>query len=365
MILKDIKLSGFKNYQKAKAEFDDHINCLLGENGMGKTNLLDAIHYLSLGKSAFNSLDRQNIRHDDEFFSIQGNFRHEKKKEHILCSLKKGDKKTIKRNRKAYERIKDHIGLIPTVLISPYDQDLINEGNETRRRFYNNILVQTHKEYLDQLLDYNRLLNQRNSLLKNSHRNPDRDLIESYNEKMIPLATRIYEFRKKCLEEFLPFFSKHYAILSDEREAVDIQYDSDLSDPEFETRFRQNLHKDLILQRTELGIHRDRYNFRINGFPVKKFGSQGQQKSFVIALKRAQFDQIREARGFKPILLLDDIFDKLDDLRIRKLMQLVSTDFFGQLFVTDARPERTLGIFEKIDLPYKIFYIKQGNIEEV
>ena len=364
MILRDIKLIQFKNYRKSEARFEEHINCILGENGMGKTNLLDAIHYLSLGKSAFNPLDRQNIHHDTDFFSIHGTFQHQKKKENIQCNLKKGEKKVIKRNKKAYERIKDHVGVIPVVLISPYDHELINEGNEIRRRFFNNILSQTNVHYLNDLIDYNRILNQRNGLLRN-FQTPDPDLLSAYDSEILKLGTAVHKLRQDCLREFLPYFQNHYAELSDKRETVDIRYDSDLDHAEFETRFRQNFQKDQVLQRTEMGIHRDRYQFLINGFPVKKFGSQGQQKSFVVSLKLAQFDQIRELKGFKPILLLDDIFDKLDDLRIRKLMHLVSSDFFGQLFVTDARPERTMSIFKNINLPFKIFYIKKGIIEEV
>lgn len=364
MILKEIKLIQFKNYKKSNASFEEHINCILGENGMGKTNLLDAIHYLSLAKSAFNPLDRQNITHETDFFSVMGKFIHESGKYDIQCSLKKGEKKIVKKNKKAYERLKDHVGLVPVVLISPYDHELINEGNEIRRKFFNNILSQTSSEYLDNLIDYNRILHQRNSLLKNNH-NPDPDLIDSYDTGLIELGKKIHQFRKDCIKDFHPFFSQHYAELSNGREEVEIRYDSDMSDSEFPMRFKQNFQKDLILQRTELGIHRDRIHFMIDGFPVKKFGSQGQQKSFVIALKLAQFDLIRESKGFKPILLLDDIFDKLDDLRINKLMELVSSDFFGQLFVTDARPERTLSIFKNINLPFKIFYIKKGIIEEV
>jgi DNA replication and repair protein RecF len=364
MFLQEINLIGFKNYLSEKVSFSDHVNCILGENGMGKTNLLDAIHYLSLGKSAFNPIDKQNITHDHDFFTIQGLFMHREKKKIVQCSLKNGEKKKLSINKKIYHRIKEHVGSFPVVLISPYDTELINEGNEVRRKFFDNLLSQTDPAYLDDLIHYNRVLSQRNSLLKNPN-SPDPHLISTYDDQLLELGNSIFRKRSRVLHDFLPLFQKQYEQLSGGMESVDIGYISDHQNSDFEAVFRNNFEKDRILQRTLMGVHRDRYLIRIDNYPAKKYGSQGQLKSIVIGMKLAQYEQIKTLKSFKPILLLDDIFDKLDDRRIQRLMDLVSGNFFGQLFITDARPERTMGVFKNLEVPHKIFQVIQGKIQEV
>lgn len=366
MHLESIELLNFKNYEEIKLRFSPEINCLVGDNGSGKTNLLDAVHYLSLTKSAFNAVDMQNIRHGEDFMVIRGQFLKADKHDTIQCSLQQGQRKTIKHNKKVYDKISEHIGRYPVVLIAPNDTDVIREGSETRRKFFDSILSQLDQQYLQWLLQYNHVLKQRNSLLKQfSERNSlDRDLLEPYNLKLIELGKSLLQARKSFLEEYLPYFHSHYQNLSEGREQVSIRYESNMDVENPLAKLENSLRRDLALQRTNVGIHKDDYVFELDGYPLKKFGSQGQQKSFLISLKLAHFDIIRQYKGYKPILLLDDIFDKLDDHRIAKLMELVSGHTFGQLFVTDARPERTERIFQQLtDTEVKIYKIDAGEAD--
>lgn len=364
MHLESLELLNFKNYEEIKLQFSPEINCLVGSNGSGKTNMLDAIHYLSLTKSAFNPIDSQNIRHEADFMVIRGEFSKAEKKESIQCSLQQGQRKLFKHNKKVYDKISEHIGRYPVVFIAPNDTDVIREGSETRRKFFDSILSQLDQQYLQWLLQYNHNLKQRNSLLKQfaERHSFDKDLLEPYNQQLLSLGLNLREARKNFLEEYLPYFLNHYQNLSGGQETVSIRYESNLNVDKPAEALHQSLRRDLILQRSNIGTHKDDYIFEIEGHPLKKFGSQGQQKSFVIALKLAQFDLIRQHKDFKPILLLDDIFDKLDDQRIAKLMELVSGHTFGQLFVTDARPERTERIFEQLrDTEVKVFKIAGGE----
>lgn len=368
MHLESLELLNFKNYEEINLRFSPEINCLVGDNGSGKTNLLDAIHYLSLTKSAFNVVDVQNIRHQEDFMVIRGAFRKGEKAETIQCSLQQGQRKIIKHNKKAYEKIGEHIGRYPVVLIAPYDTDVIREGSETRRKFFDSILSQIDQQYLQWLMQYNHVLKQRNSLLKHfSERNTlDRDLLEPYDQQLLQLGLSLLKARKSFLEEYLPSFLNHYLNLSEGQEKVSIRYESNLDVEKPAAALAGSLRRDLALQRTNIGIHKDDYVFELTGYPLKKYGSQGQQKSFVIALKLAQFDIMRQHKGFKPILLLDDIFDKLDDRRIARLMELVSGHAFGQLFVTDARAERTERIFQQLaDTEVKIYKIQNGQASPV
>lgn len=364
MHLESLELLNFKNYEEVKLRFSPEINCLVGDNGSGKTNLLDAVHYLSLTKSAFNAVDMQNIRHGEDFMVIRGQFLKAGKHDTIQCSLQQGQRKAVKHNKKVYDKISEHIGRYPVVLIAPNDTDVIREGSETRRRFFDSILSQLDQQYLQWLLQYNHVLKQRNSLLKQfSEKNSlDRDLLEPYNLKLMELGTALLQARKSFLEEYLPHFLSHYLNLSEGREQVSIRYESNMDVENPLAKLENSLRRDLALQRTNVGIHKDDYVFELDGYPLKKFGSQGQQKSFLISLKLAHFDIIRQHKGYKPILLLDDIFDKLDDHRIAKLMELVSGHTFGQLFVTDARPERTERIFQQLtDTEVKIYKIDAGE----
>ncbi len=362
MYLENISLHFFKNYAECTLNFSPDINCILGPNGSGKTNMLDAIHYLSLTKSAFNNIDQQNIQHQKDFFSIRGLFADEGNKYQIQCSCKAGGKKVLKKDSSPYTRLSDHIGRFPCVLITPYDIDLLRESSAIRRKFMDSIISQMDSQYLTQLLKYQRLLNQRNQLLKHfaSQHFFDRDLIASYDQPMLELMKGIAIRRSTFIQEFLTVFKDYYQTLSDAQDQVDIVYQTDLLDANFNTRFVENHQHDLSAQRTTLGVHKDDLKCDLGGYSVRKFGSQGQLKSFVIAMKLAQFETIRKQKGFKPILLLDDIFDKLDDLRIAKLMEMVSGHHFGQIFITDARPERTSRILEDLSSEICKFYVKKG-----
>ena len=343
MFLQKINLLDFKNYEELNLQFSADLNCIVGPNGSGKTSLLDAIHYLCLTKSAFSVLDGQNIRHHQDFFLVDGTFMEDSKKHQITVSLKAGGRKTVLHDKKAYERISEHIGRFPVVLIAPDDTDLVRDSGETRRKFFDNMLSQIDHAYLDNLIGYNNVLKQRNGLLKQFYERNyfDKELLETYNVQLLPLGKLIHARRDAFMREFVPVFRNHYGYLSESREEVDLIYESELFEENFEYEFAYATKRDLQLQRTTKGVHKDDFVFEIDRFALRKFGSQGQQKSFVIALKLAQFDAIQRAAGKKPLLLLDDIFDKLDDMRIHKLLEMISRDTFGQLFITDARPERT------------------------
>ncbi|MDF9799861.1 DNA replication and repair protein RecF [Catalinimonas alkaloidigena] len=367
MWLENISLLNFKNYEELTLSFSKQINCLVGENGSGKTNLLDAIYYLSLTKSAFSSTEAQNIRHEAPFFMLKGLFHKQDEKYNVQFSLQNGQKKQYKNSRIPYEKLSEHIGLFPVVLITPDDTDIIKGGSEIRRKFYDGIISQINGDYLDHLLRYNHTLKQRNSLLKQfaEQNYYDNDLLDSYSDQLLDSGERIHNYRKKFINQFFPTFIKHYNNLSGQKEEVEITYQSDFENPQFKKQFYKNYRRDLLAQRTTQGIHKDDFLFEINGFPVKKYGSQGQQKSFVISLKLSQFDIIKEEVKTKPILLLDDVFDKLDDFRIGKLSEMVAAQSFGQLFVTDARPERTYQIFDPIKADKKVFTIYQGQVTQV
>lgn len=366
MYLQSIQLRQFKNYESLELEFSPQINSIVGENGSGKTNLLDAIYYLSIGKSAFNALDSQNILHEQSFFSIQGEFQKENSSNTIRCVVQTGKKKLLKVNQNTYQKISEHLGKFPVVLIAPNDTDLITLGSELRRNFFDSLISHLDFEYLQKLIQYNHWLKQRNSLLKQQMdgRPLDNDLLETYNLPMLEVGKTLNQNRTRFIQEFQPIFQKHYQFLTSQKEKTNITYRSQFSDENYEKVFRESLRKDMILQRTNVGIHRDDYDFEINSYPLKKFGSQGQQKSFVIALKLAQFEILKKHKNLTPILLLDDIFDKLDDERMAKLVEMVAQSTFGQIFITDARPERTLQVFKSLAIEKAVFHIEKGKSKE-
>ena len=366
MWLEKIGLLTFKNYEEIALNFSQHINCFVGENGSGKTNLLDAIYYLSFTKSAFSSTEQQNIKHGASLFLVKGTFHKQDETYDIQFSLQNGQKKDARNSRVPYDKLSEHIGLFPAVLISPDDTDLIRERSENRRRFFDSIISQINHRYLNDLIRYNHVLRQRNSLLKQftDRQTYDSDLLDSYSEQLLALGRQIYEARQAFIVQFIPLFESHYRYLSDDKEAVSIHYESHFAQPGFEEAFYRAYQRDLALQRTTRGAHRDDFVFEIAQYPVKKYGSQGQQKSFVIALKLAQFEIIYQETGVKPLLLLDDIFDKLDDHRITQLTSLVIAQTFGQLFMTDARPERTHQLLKGLDVEKKFFTIRQGRVME-
>jgi len=367
MYLRSLSLVNFKNYPQAELSFSEHVNCFTGNNGEGKTNLLDAIHYLSFCKSFFNPIDSQNILHEAPFFVIQGVFvSDEAKEEEIYCGLKRNQKKQFKRNKKEYSRLADHIGLFPLVMISPADSELITEGSETRRRFLDTVIAQFDKEYLDHLIQYNKALSQRNALLKQfaDSRKFDKDSLEIWDVQLVELGTAIHNKRAAFVKSFVPIFQKYYELISGGKEKVKLNYHSHLNEGAFATTLSNALSRDRALQYTTVGIHKDDLEFSISEFPVKKFGSQGQQKSYLIALKLAQFDFIKKVKKLTPILLLDDIYDKLDDQRVKELMKLVSSDSFGQIFITDTHGDRLQKLFKKSDADFRSFRIVNGLVEK-
>lgn len=364
MWLKNITLLNFKNYSSAELRFASTVNAFVGFNGAGKTNLLDAIHYLCLCKSYFNPIDSQQIKTDEDLFLIQGDFERKSKSEKITCGLKRNQKKQFKRNKKEYDKLADHIGLFPVVMISPYDVNLIMDGSEERRKFIDNVISQTDSSYLEELITYNKHLLNRNSLLKQvaATRKLDVTLLQILDEQLVFSGNKIFEKRKRFLEDFIPLFNQHYSYITDNAEQVALQYQSQLNEQAFEILLSQSVEKDRILERTTTGIHKDELLFTIADMPLKKFGSQGQQKSFLIALKLAQYSYLQKFRDFKPLLLLDDIFDKLDDLRVHKLMEMVSHHDFGQIFITDTGKERVTSIFNKINVEVTLFEVNNGTI---
>jgi DNA replication and repair protein RecF len=363
MYLKNLHLLNFKNYHSLELNFSDGINCFVGNNGEGKTNLLDGIYYLSMCKSYFNFADSQNIRHGEQFFLVKGTFNYKDADEEIYCGFKLTQGKVFKRNQKEYSRLSDHIGLLPCVIIAPTDINLVGQGSEERRRFIDSIISQFDITYLDNLINYNKAISHRNAVLKKlaQTRNLEAGEMEIWDELIISLGVHIYESRKEFLQAFVPLFNKYYQLLSGGKEIVGIEYDSHLNDADFKQLLATAFEKDKALQYTSVGIHKDDLVFSINNFPLKKQGSQGQQKTFLIALKLAQFEYIKNKKNLKPLLLLDDIFDKLDQSRVEKLMTLVSEDAFGQIFVTDTHPERIVSIFKQINVPVKTFLVKDGE----
>ncbi|MEJ6675465.1 MAG: DNA replication/repair protein RecF [Polaribacter sp.] len=357
MYLKKISLINFKNLEAQSFDFQHKINCFVGDNGVGKTNILDAIYYLSFAKSYFNSVAIQNIRHGASFFMVEGDYVLENRNEKIVCSLKKGQKKVLKRNGKSYEKFSEHIGQLPLVIISPADRDLVTDGSDTRRKFIDGVISQQDKNYLLDLLAYNKVLSQRNALLKYfaANRTFDALNLKVYDEQLSEYGNRIYTVRKAFLEKFIPIFNEKYQIISNDKERVDLVYKSQLNEFSIKDLLQNSLEKDKILQYTTTGTHKDDLSFEIGEYPIKKFGSQGQQKSYLIALKFAQFEFIKQQSNLVPILLLDDIFDKLDESRVLQIINLVNDDEFGQIFITDTHSERTENIVKQSNKPYKIF----------
>jgi DNA replication and repair protein RecF len=357
MHLKTLNLINYKNFKNQTFEFNSKVNCFVGSNGVGKTNILDAIYHLSFGKSYFNPITSQNIKHGEDFFVVDGRYSKDLKEEKIIVSLKKGGKKVIKRNSKSYNRFSDHIGLLPLVIISPVDRDLITEGSDLRRKFIDGVISQNDKIYLDQIIRYNKILFQRNSLLKQFYlsRTFDHDTIEIYDEQLSKIGNLIFNKRKEFLELFSPIFFEKYSIISNNKEKVNLNYKSQLKNHRLQDLLISNIEKDKVLQYTSAGTHKDDIEFLIGNYPIKKFGSQGQQKSFLIALKLAQYEVLKAKSGNSPILLLDDIFDKLDSKRVKQIIKMVNDSNFGQLFISDTDAKRTENVVKSAHDNYEIF----------
>lgn len=367
-VVRKLHILDFKNYPEASLAFSPKVNAIVGDNGVGKTNILDAIHYLGVTKSYFNPVDTQNIRYDQPFMVIEGEFESEHGVDKIYCGLKRGQKKVFSKNKKEYDRLADHIGQIPLVMISPADRDLILEGSETRRKFMDGVISQSDRPYLDDLLAYNKALSQRNSLLKYFAKNStfDPKQLEIYDEQLIERGHRIHERRRAFMEQMMPIMLQAYASIAGDQEPVNISYESKLNDINLKDALTESLQKDRVLQYTSVGIHKDDLAFTLNERPLKKVGSQGQQKTYTIALKLAQFEFLKEVTGLKPILLLDDIFDKLDEKRVESIISMVNDHTFGQIFITDTHEERTGGIVKRIVEESKVFSVShEGTITEI
>ena len=359
VFLKNISIINYKNILDKEFKLDPKINCFVGNNGVGKTNILDAIYHLSMGKSYFNIKNDQIINKGKNYMLVDGVFELNGKKESIVCSLKLGQKKVLKRNAKPYKKFSNHIGLIPVVLISPYDNDLINEGSSERRKFIDSIISQNDKEYLTNLIAYTKVIQNRNKLLKEYNKSVDFDLdtIGVYDDQIYKLSGPIFNARENFIKEFAPLVLEKYKQISDNKEKISISYKSDLINNNIQNLIEDSFQKDVILQFTSVGLHKDDFIFNIDNNRIKKFGSQGQQKSFLIALKLAQFDYLKNKTGNSPILLMDDIFDKLDLYRVKRIVEIVNSTNFGQLFLSDTDKERIERVLSSLNLSTKIFEI--------
>ena len=357
MYLKELFLTNYKNLYAKQFQFNKKVSCLVGPNGVGKSNVLDAIYQLAFGKSFFNPNASQNIAFKKDFYAVEGHFEINSRPEKIICSLKKGQKKQLKRNDKVYEKLADHIGLIPTVMITPIDRDLILEGSQVRRKFMDGIIGQTNSSFLEDLLDYQKVLSQRNALLKYFALNHtfDQKTLEVYDHQLVKLTKPLHQARIEFIAAYLPFFIARYKFISAAGEEIDLVYSTDLSNQSMEDLLRRNLAKDKLLQYTSGGIHKDDLDFLLGGRPIKKLGSQGQQKTFLIALKLAQFDYLKAKKGQSPFILFDDAFDKLDESRVTKIIELTNTKEFGQIFISDTHEERTVSALKKARANFEIF----------
>ncbi len=365
MYLKTLSLLNFKNVAEARLEFSESINALVGDNGAGKTNVIDAIHYLSLAKSMMVMTDRQSVRHEAPFFVVDGSFvTDEGSAEGVVCSFSRQQAKgvkSLKRNGKEYERLSDHVGVVPVVVVAPQDVTLVYDGAEERRRFLNSFISQLDSLYLSSLIRYNATLTQRNTLLKSRG---DESMLEIYDMQLVQSAEVIYAKRAEIIHAMQPLVDEYYKILSGEQEQVSLHYSSKLAETPFSELLLEARDRDRAMEYTTVGVHRDDLDLKIEGFPLRKYGSQGQQKSFLIALKLAQYRIVSQLRGERPILLLDDLFDKLDSGRVERLLQIVASDEFGQIFITDCNCTRLESILSSSPTPYSLYTVEGGKIEQ-
>lgn len=365
MILKRISILNYKNLEQVELAFSSKMNCFIGQNGMGKTNLMDAVYYLSFCKSATNAIDSQNIMHNQDFFVIQGFYATEQgDTEEIYCGLKRRQKKQFKRNKKEYSRLSDHIGFIPLVMVSPADAELISGGSEERRRFMDVVISQYDKEYLDALIRYNKALGQRNTLLK-AEMEPDEELMNVWEEMMAASGEVVFRKRSEFIKEFIPTFQSFYSYISQDKECVNLSYESHAMRGNLLQLIRESRQRDRIMGYSLRGIHKDDLTMQLGEYPMKREGSQGQNKTYLIALKLAQFDFLRRTgSNTTPLLLLDDIFDKLDASRVEQIVKLVSGDKFGQIFITDTNRDHLDRILRKVDGDYRVFGVENGSVSE-
>ena len=365
MILKRISILNYKNLEQVELDFSPKMNCFIGQNGMGKTNLLDAVYYLSFCKSSANPIDSQNIKHNQDFFVVQGSYlTDEGEPEEVYCGLKRRQKKQFKRNKKEYSKLSDHIGLIPLVMVSPADSELILGGSEERRRFMDVVISQYDREYLSTLIRYNKAMAQRNTLLK-AEVEPDDELMNVWEEMMASAGEVVFRKRNDFINEFIPTFQSFYSYISQDQEVVNLSYESHAMQGNLLQIIRESRQRDRIMGYSLKGIHKDDLVMQLAEYPIKREGSQGQNKTYLVAFKLAQFDFLRRTgSNTTPLLLLDDIFDKLDASRVEQIVKLVSGDKFGQIFITDTNRDHLDKILRKIEGEYKVFGVEQGAIYE-
>ena len=361
MLLNSISILNYKNIPEANLVFSPKINCFIGNNGMGKTNLLDAIYFLSFCKSHSNSIDSQNILHNADFFLIQGKYQLKENIEDIYCGMKHRQKKLFKRNKKEYDKLSEHIGLLPLVLVSPNDANLITEGSEERRKFVDGVISQYNKTYLNSLIQYNNALKQRNALLKLETQIDD-SLLDIWEDEMAKYGNYIYKERKLFIDEFIPIFQDFYSYISNENEKISLSYISQHDANDIKARMIATRERDKLLGYSTQGIHKDELEMMLDGYPIKRVGSQGQNKTYLISLKLAQFDFLKRTHEHTPLLLLDDIFDKLDSTRVKRIVELVSGKTFGQIFITDTNREHLDLILLQIGQETTIYNVENGKI---
>ncbi len=363
LYLESFQLTQFKNYAHQRIDCAPRLNCFVGPNGAGKTNLLEAIYYLCMGKSYFHTLDRYLVQHDTGFFRLQGRFRRGEVSEEIVVKYQSGKRKEIERNGVVYQRLAEHVGRFPVVIIVPDDTQLIQEGSEIRRRLLDNTLSQIDGKYLQDLLTYNRVLKQRNALLKQYEgRRPPEDLLEVYDRQLAEPAQSLYECRRRFIESFAASLRRSYAVISADEEEVNCRYRSHLQDQSLLELLGTRREKDAVLQRTTAGVHRDDLLFTMGGQPLRRVASQGQRKSFVLALKLAQYHVLKEKRELAPILLLDDLFDKLDQQRVRQLLELILQEDYGQTFISDTNPKRVQELADALRTEVQLFRVERGKV---
>jgi DNA replication and repair protein RecF len=367
MYLKKLILTNFKNYDQTELEFSPKINCFVGNNGVGKTNILDAIHYLSLTKSFFNNIDSISILHGEEYFIINGTFVRNGDEDQIYCAFQRQKQKVMKKNGKEYQKLSDHVGKYPVVMISPADSALVLEGSEERRRFLNKIISQYNAEYLDSVLKYSKALQHRNRLLKDfkTEGRFDNDALTIWDSQLVKYGTYVYNERDMLVNELIPVFQENYDMIASGKEKVKLSYRSHLAEGNFTDALVNSVNKDRFLEYTTIGIHKDDLMLEMNNHSVKTLGSQGQQKSYLVALKLAKFDYIKRKSGISPILLLDDIFDKFDAERVEQIIRLVGNHRFGQIFITDTHQSRLHDILSSHQTAYKLFRISDNHVDEV
>lgn len=361
MIIERLSILNYKNIEQAEITPSPKVNCFLGSNGMGKTNFLDAIYYLSFCKSHNNANDVQNINHNADFAVIQGWYNLNDKTEEFFCSLRRKQKKQFKKNKKEYERFSDHIGYLPLIIVSPADTELISGASEERRKFMDIFLSQFDKEYLQSLIRYNKALSQRNALLK-TEGHIDEALLDLWDEQLAYDGQIVYLRRKEFIENFIPTFQKIYEFICSSNEKVELKYKSHFDDGDFLANLKSRRKRDKALGYTSAGIHRDELEMMMDNYPIRKVGSQGQNKTYVVALKLAQFDFLKKATRITPILLLDDIFDKLDSSRVEQIIKLVIEDNFGQIFITDTNREHLDEILSHTNSSYSLFLVENGAV---